>query len=109
MAGIAGYNSTAPASLDSDGDDMTPHADAFDAFVTLVTQIVPLDLPRAAVTRDSTLAGDLGLDSISLISLMALTEERFGVSFAEHTEAVANLRTVGDAMDLIDALATARA
>ena len=81
---------------------------AFDAFVTLVSQIVSMDIARDAVTRDSTLAGDLGLDSISLISLIALSEERFGVSFAEHTEAVANLRTVGDALDLVDTLATAK-
>jgi len=86
----------------------SPQDGAFDAFVTLVSQIVSMDIARDAVTRDSTLAGDLGLDSISLISLIALAEERFGVSFAEHTEAVANLRTVGDALDLIDTLATAR-
>jgi len=88
---------------------MNPQDEAFDTFVTLVSQIVSLDLAREAVTRDSTLAGDLNLDSISLISLIALAEERFGVSFAEHTEAVANLRTVGDALALIDSLATASA
>ena len=87
---------------------MNPQDEAFDTFVTLVSQIVSLDLAREAVTRDSTLAGDLNLDSISLISLIALAEERFGVSFAEHTEAVANLRTVGDALDLVDMLATAK-
>ena len=86
----------------------SPQDGAFDAFVTLVSQIVSMDIARDAVTRDSTLAGDLGLDSISLISLIALAEERFGVSFAEHTEAVANLRTVGDALDLVDMLATAK-
>ena len=88
---------------------MNPQDEAFDTFVTLVSQIVSLDLAREAVTRDSTLAGDLNLDSISLISLIALAEERFGVSFVEHTEAVANLRTVGDALALIDSLATASA
>ena len=88
---------------------MTPSQDgAFDAFVTLVSQIVSMDIARDTVSRDSTLAGDLSLDSISLISLIALAEERFGISFAEHTEAVANMRTVGDALDLIDALATAK-
>ena len=88
---------------------MNPQDEAFDTFVTLVSQIVSLDLAREAVTRDSTLAGDLMLDSISLISLMALSEAHFGVALSEQSEAVANLRTVGDALALIDSLATASA
>lgn len=80
---------------------------SFDAFVTLISQIAPIEIVPDSLTRDTTLAGDLMLDSISLISLMALSEERFGISLAEHTETVANMRTIGDAVDLIDALATA--
>jgi len=79
------------------------------AFVELVGQIAPIDIEPATVTRDSTLAGDLMLDSISLISLMALTEAHFGVPLAEHSEAVANLRTVGDALDLLARLGAAQA
>jgi len=71
------------------------------AFVELVGQIAPIDIDPAEVSRESTLAGDLMLDSISLISLMALTEAHFGVALSEQSEAVANLRTVGDALDLI--------
>jgi acyl carrier protein len=40
---------------------------------------------------------------------MALSEERFGIAFAEHTETVANMRTIGDAVDLIETLALAKA
>jgi acyl carrier protein len=80
----------------------SPHRDAtFAAFVELVGRIAPIDIDPAALTRDSTLAGDLMLDSISLISLMALTEARFGVALSEHSEDVANLRTLGDALDLL--------
>jgi acyl carrier protein len=82
---------------------------AFDRFASLISQIVSIEIDPAALSRDTTLAGDLMLDSISLISLMALTEEHFGVSFAEHAEKVANLRTIGDAVDLIESLATAQA
>jgi acyl carrier protein len=82
---------------------------AFDRFASLIAQIVSIEIDHAALARDTTLAGDLMLDSISLISLMALTEEQFGVSFAEHTEQVANLRTVGDAADLIESLAAQKA
>lgn len=76
-----------------------------DDFATLVAQIAAIDIDPAMLTPQTTLAGDLMLDSILLISLMVLTEERFGVSFAEHAPAIAELRTVGDALALIDLLA----
>jgi acyl carrier protein len=87
----------------------TGGAATFDAFVELVGQIAPIDLDAVALTRDSTLAGDLMLDSISLISLMALSEAHFGIALSAHTEAVANLRTLGDAVDLVARLDAARA
>ncbi|MBN3804054.1 hypothetical protein GXB81_13465 [Paraburkholderia sp. Ac-20336] len=83
---------------------MEDHVNVFDALTGLIPQIVAIDIAPASITRDTTLTGDLMLDSISLLSLMALTEERFDISFAEHTEAVANLATVGDAVDLVETL-----
>ncbi|MBN3848846.1 hypothetical protein G3N58_18735 [Paraburkholderia sp. Ac-20342] len=83
---------------------MEDHVNVFDALTGLIPQIVAIDIAPASITRDTTLTGDLMLDSISLLSLMALTEERFNISFAEHTEAVANLATVGDAVDLVETL-----
>jgi acyl carrier protein len=76
-----------------------------DAFALLITQIAAIDVDPAMLTPQTTLAGDLMLDSISLISLMALTEEHFGVSFSDHAPAVAELRSIGDALALIDRLA----
>ena len=77
----------------------------FDAFLNLIAQITPVELAADTVSCDSNLASDLMLDSISL---MALTEEHFGISFAEHTEAIAKLATVGDALDLIESLQAAK-
>ena len=79
----------------------------FAAFAELVGQIAPIDIDPATLTRETTLAGDLMLDSISLISLMALTEAHFGVALSEHSEDVANLRTLGDALDLLARLGAA--
>lgn len=90
-------------------DPAARHEAHLDAFTELIAQIASVPLDPTTLGRDTGLASDLALDSISLISLMALTEERFGISFAEHTAQVANLRTVGDALDLIDGLATAKA
>ena len=85
-----------------DGGKAPPVRDArFAALVELVGQIAPIEIDAAALGRDSTLAGDLMLDSISLISLMALAEAHFGVALSEHSEDVANLRTLGDALDLL--------
>jgi acyl carrier protein len=83
---------------------MEDHVNVFDALVGLIPQIAMIEIAEASLTRDTTLTGDLMLDSISLLSLMALTEERF----AEHTEAAANLATVGDAVDLVETLLAVR-
>ena len=89
------------------GGKASPAPDArFAALVELVGQIAPIDIDAAAVSRDSTLAGDLMLDSISL---MALAEAHFGVALSEHSEDVANLRTLGDALDLLARLGAAGA
>lgn len=80
----------------------------FDAFVDLIAQIVSIDSPPSTWSLDTELAGELMLDSISLISLLALSEERFGISLAEHADAVAALRTIGDALDLIERLDAAQ-
>jgi acyl carrier protein len=88
---------------------MHDNAASFAAFVALIEQITSVPINPVTLTRDTRLANDLALDSISLISLMALSEERFGISLAEHTARIANLRTVGDAVDLVDSLAVVRA
>ena len=92
------------------GDVATAAAPALMSdFVDLVGRIAPIDIEPADVARESTLAGDLMLDSISLISLMALAEAHFGVALSEHSEDVANLRTLGDAHDLLARLDAAGA
>lgn len=81
----------------------------FDVFVNLISQIVSIEVDATTLNRDTTLTNDLMLDSISLISLMALTEERFGVNLMEHTEAVTHMRTIGDALDLIESVSASPA
>ena len=52
------------------------------------------------LTEDSTLLGDLGLTSISLLYMAMATEEEFGIKF--HNEDFATLRTVGDVVACIE-------
>ena len=54
----------------------------------------------AAITPDSTLLGDLGMTSISLLYMAMATEEEFGIKF--NNEDFATLRTVGDVVACIE-------
>ncbi|MNT38220.1 Meromycolate extension acyl carrier protein [compost metagenome] len=83
-------------------------ASIFESFVSLVPQIAPTDLSHQVLTAETTLGTDLMLDSISMLSLVALTEERFGISLADHTDALANMLTIGDAVALIETLISAK-
>lgn len=80
---------------------MSTHAHLLAPFVHLVTQVISIQVDPAAIGEDTTIADELMIDSISLVSLVSLSEERFGVDLSAHAEAIADLRTVGDALALI--------
>jgi acyl carrier protein len=73
-------------------------------FAGLIANVAPKPVQPEAITPRASLTEDLALDSISLVALLALAEEAFGVAFAEHSQQVAGIQTVGDAIDLIDSL-----
>jgi acyl carrier protein len=73
-------------------------------FVALVKQIVAIPIDPAAIGRQTSITNDLMIDSISLVSLMTLCEEFFGVSLTEHADTIASMQTVGDALALISSL-----
>lgn len=54
----------------------------------------------AAITLESTLLGDLGMTSISLLYMAMATEEEFGIKFLN--EDFAALITVGDVVACIE-------
>jgi len=76
-------------------------------FVSLLEKVAAVPVDPAAIRRETLLAEDLALDSISLVALMALSEERFGVDLSSHADAIAQIRCVGDALDLIGSLVPA--
>lgn len=86
---------------------MKPEDTLLHDFVALIGQVISIQIDPASITRQTDITGELMIDSISLVSLMTLSEELFGISIAERAEAVANIRTVGDALDLIEACRTA--
>jgi acyl carrier protein len=52
-----------------------------------------------SVQLDKSFSDDLDIDSISMITIVMNAEEKFSVSIPE--DQVANLKTVGDAVDFI--------
>ena len=51
------------------------------------------------ITLESDIVKDLGADSLDVVQLLMETEDNFGIVIAE--EEAANLRTVGDIVNLI--------
>jgi len=76
-------------------------------FAALIANIAPAPVQPGMITPGASLTEDLALDSISLVALLALAEEAFGVAFSGHSQQVAGIQTVGDAVDLIDSLTAA--
>ncbi len=63
-----------------------------------------LEVDDATITMDSTFADDLNADSLALIELVEALEEDIGertVGFTVDDEDLADLRTVGDAVDYV--------
>ena len=63
-----------------------------------------LEIDEATITREANFADDLGADSLALIELVEALEEDIGertVGFTFDDEDLADLRTVGDAVDYV--------
>lgn len=71
----------------------------FEDFVALLAKIVAVDVDWSQVTEETSLVSDLMIDSIALVSLVVLLEEKFGVDL---TDAVADLDTIGEALRAIE-------
>lgn len=79
----------------------------FARFVALIANVSSVPFDSGQVNLQTRLADDLAMDSISLVALMALAQEAFGLSLMDRPEAVAEIQTVGDALGLIDAMLAA--
>ncbi|MBN3723236.1 acyl carrier protein [Burkholderia sp. Ac-20379] len=88
---------------------MEQETHVFDVVVEIITEIVAIEVAPEMITPAMSLTADLMLDSISLLSLIALAEERLAISFSGSTSRVAELDTVGDAVALASELVQAQA
>ncbi len=63
-----------------------------------------LEIDESTITREASFVDDLGADSLALIELVEALEEDIGertVGFSFDDEDLAELRTVGDAVDYV--------
>jgi acyl carrier protein len=63
-----------------------------------------LEIDESTITREASFADDLGADSLALIELVEALEEDIGertVGFTFDDEDLADLRTVGEAVDYV--------
>ena len=71
----------------------------FEELRSLIADMLSVDEDK--VTPESNLMDDLGADSLSIVELHMEIEERCGVTIPD--EEVANLKTVQDILDAIEA------
>jgi len=64
---------------------------------TIVEEVAGVD--AADVTIDKSFVDDLDIDSLSMVEIAVQAEDKFGVKIPD--DELANLKTVGDAVDYI--------
>ncbi len=70
----------------------------------LVREVMPRRLQQAPVEPSMSLRGELGIDSLGLMSLAFRLEEEFCIDLMGHADEVANVQTVGDVHRLVHLL-----
>lgn len=67
----------------------------------LIREVLPRRLRHAVLADDQSLHGNLGIDSLGLMSLAFRLEEEFGINVMEHADRIAAVDTVGGLMQLV--------
>ena len=61
-----------------------------------------LSVDPAKITEQSEFVADLNADSLDLMEFMLALEDEFGISMPEDDDAMKGIKTVGDAVKLIE-------
>ncbi len=65
------------------------------------------EIPREQLTPQAQIFGDLGLDSLDIVDLVAAVQKKFGVQIRDD-ERVRSIRTLGDLYNYLDVIAAER-
>ena len=74
-------------------------SDTLDRFTTLAVQVLSVDAGK--VVRDASFSDDLDADSLDLAELVMALEDEFDITVEE--EELADIKTVGQALDMVSA------
>jgi acyl carrier protein len=69
-----------------------------------IRSVLPRSRSQRPFTESTNLQRDLGLDSLSKVSVAVLLEKELGVSLDSLAEQLPDMQTVGDVLRAIDAL-----
>ena len=61
-----------------------------------------LSIEPAKITAESEFVADLNADSLDLMEFMLALEDEFGITIPEDDDAMKGIKTVGDAVKLIE-------
>ncbi|MBR4419829.1 MAG: acyl carrier protein [Clostridia bacterium] len=70
----------------------------FEKIATLMAEQLGID--KASITPDSEIIKDLGADSLDVVEMLLELEKEYGVEITD--EQAADLKTVGDIVNLVD-------
>ncbi|MFF2078971.1 acyl carrier protein [Kitasatospora sp. NPDC058162] len=80
-----------------DNVDNVDNTDILDAIVEIVEEVLGID--SAEVSAETSFTDDLDVDSLAMMEIAVAVEDRFEVRIPD--DRVAELRTVGDAVDYV--------
>ena len=80
-------------------------SDTFERFQALAVQVLAVDADK--VTKEASFAEDLDADSLDLAELVMELETQFDITVEE--EELADIKTVGQALDMVNAKLSASA
>lgn len=72
----------------------------FEELAKIIAEIK--DIPEAEITMESSFEEDLEADSLDIVEMLMLLEEKFSIQIPE--EAAERLKTVGDAVKYVEDL-----
>ena len=70
----------------------------------LIREVLPWQFAKMDVKQEHDLQGDLGIDSLGKVALAFRIEEEFGFDFSRYQGDVAQIRTMGDVLEAVNAL-----
>lgn len=66
------------------------------AVLRLLPEVIPWRFTRASIRPETSLQGELGMESLGKVALAFRLEREFGIDISQYSGTIADIRTVGD-------------